>query len=74
MIINPMKMKTQKLCGETLFLNYVENEWILTIEPANRRDGTERYDGWFPRHYSKVSHAKVAVTKKFGREWQWEDA
>ncbi|ODM57023.1 hypothetical protein BC455_18195 [Vibrio harveyi] len=65
-------LKTQKLGDETLYLTYIDNKWELTIVPANRHNGTERYDGWFPRYYTKVSSAKAAVTRKLGREWIWE--
>jgi hypothetical protein len=49
-------------------------EWLLTIEPPNRNNAYQSYDGWFPRRYSQVSAAKAAVTRKSGREWKWQDA
>ncbi|AZS26373.1 hypothetical protein DYL72_15835 [Vibrio anguillarum] len=67
-------MKTQQIDGETLYLHHTDGLWTLIIEPANRNNGTQSYDGWFPRYYSKASSAKAAVTKKFGREWQWKNA
>lgn len=67
-------LKTQELDGETLYLTFEGKEWLLTIVPAYRSNGTERYDGWFPRHYSNVNRAKASVTRKFGREWLWEFA
>lgn len=70
-MLSKKQLKTQQLDGETLYLTYIINKWWLTIEPENNRNGTQRYDGWYPRCYSKVSHAKMAVTKKLGKEWQW---
>lgn len=67
-------LKTQQLNGETLYLTYMGSEWRLTIDPANRSNGTQSYDGWFPRNYSQVRSAKAAVTRKFGGEWKWESA
>jgi hypothetical protein len=72
--ITKQPLKTQSLDGETLYLTYIDCEWRLTIEPANRNNGTQSYDGWFPRTYSQVSAAKAAVTRKFGREWEWQYA
>lgn len=66
------RLKTQELQGETLHLVFIHDRWRLSIEPENRRNGTQSYDGWFPRYYSKASFAKAAVTRKFGRVWQWE--
>jgi len=65
--------KTQDVDGETLYLNYYKGTWKLTIDPPNRYNGTHKYDGWFPRFYSNPSHAKAAVTRKFGNEWQWQE-
>ena len=64
-------LKTQQLAGDTLHLHYTGNEWKLTIEPAYRHDGTAKYDGWFPRYYSRASSAKAAVTKNLGGGWVW---
>lgn len=57
----------QMIGAETIYITY------LAIEPAYRRNGAERYNGWFPKNYSKPSYAKAAVTKKLGREWRWEN-
>jgi len=67
-------LKTQSIDGETLYLTHIGNEWRLEVEPAYRHNGTQNYDGWFPRFYTKASYAKAAVTKKFGPEWKWEKA
>ncbi len=67
-------LKTQSIDGETLFLTYIGGEWRLEVEPAYRRNGTQNYDGWFPRTYSSIGAAKGAVTRVFGKEWQWQKA
>jgi len=66
------RFKTQQIDGETLYLVSLDDTWRLTIEPRNRNNGTERYDGWFPRFYTNPKSAKASVTRKFGREWKWE--
>jgi hypothetical protein len=65
-------LKTQIIDGEQIFLRFDGSDWVLWIEPANRHNGTQTYDGWFPRRYKKQSAAKGALTKMLGPEWQWE--
>ena len=43
----------------------------LSVRPEYRRNGTQTYDGWFPRYYSKPQYAKAALTRFLGESVNW---
>ena len=45
----------------------------LSVEPEYRRKGTQNYDGWFPRYYTKPQYAKAALTRFLGEPVNWLD-
>ncbi|USD99033.1 hypothetical protein CTT30_22975 (plasmid) [Vibrio coralliilyticus] len=65
--------KTQELDGHTFHLNYKDGEWVLTVTPEFRSNGTESFDGWCPRFYKKPCRGKAALTRFLGNEWLWEE-
>jgi len=46
----------------------------LTVEPANRHNGTQSFDGWFPRLYTRPQDAKAALPRFLGEAVMWEVA
>lgn len=57
--------------GYTFCISTDGNECKLSVRPEYRRNGTQTYDGWFPRYYSKPQYAKAALTRFLGESVNW---
>ena len=44
-----------------------------TVSPENRHNGTQSFDGWFPRFFSEPQYAKSSLTKFLGESVVWEE-
>ena len=44
---------------------------LLTSDSVDGYNGTQTYDGWFPRYYSKPQYAKAALTRFLGESVNW---
>ncbi len=49
------------------------NQFSLIVKPEFRHNGTQNYDGRFPRSYSEPRYAKAALTKFLGCSVDWQD-
>ena len=58
---------------ETFFIIAVGAEYKLYVEPESRRNGTQAYDGYFPRFFSEVRFAKASLTKFLRKPDKWEE-
>ncbi|WP_415913293.1 hypothetical protein [Neptuniibacter sp. QD37_11] len=59
--------------GEIFFITPTDSGWLLTTNRQYRRNGTNAYDGWFPRHYTHTRSAKAALTRFLGQKLDWVD-
>lgn len=52
-------------CDErhTIFIKYQGGEFVASVEPANRLNGTQTWDGILPRYYKSVNIAKASLGK-----------
>ncbi len=57
----------------TLYVKPYGDQLKLTIDPANRHNGTEVLDGLLPRTYSTVGAAKGAATKLLDDGLIWKE-
>lgn len=57
--------------GYTFCISTDGNGCKLSVRPEYRRNGTQTYDGWFPRYYSKPQYAKAALTRFLGESVNW---
>lgn len=48
-------------------------EFKLYVDPEFRSNGTQSYDGYFPRFYKRVGSAKAGLTKFLGKPEQWNE-
>jgi len=55
----------------TLYIRESDGDYILSVEPEFRRNGTQSFDGAFPRLYKRVQDAKGYSTKMFGSGLVW---
>lgn len=46
----------------------------LSVEPAYRHNGTQSFDGRFPRFYTSPRYAKSALTKFLGEAVIWQES
>lgn len=58
--------------GYTFYISPRGTGCVLSVEPANRFNGTQSFDGRFPRTYTKPQYAKAALTKYLGEAVNWE--
>jgi hypothetical protein len=66
-----MKAIRTSVGNETFIIQPLSNEFELSVEPSNRFNGTQAYDGYFPRRYSSPRYAKAALTRFFGENLTW---
>jgi hypothetical protein len=71
MIAKRLKSTTED--GYTFFITHDGTEYCLTVEPAYRYNGTQSFDGWFPRFYSDAKFAKGALTRFLGEQVLWTE-
>jgi hypothetical protein len=45
----------------TLFIRYQSGRFVASVEPEYRPNGTQTWDGMFPRQYKSAGSAKAAV-------------
>lgn len=64
-------LKTEYAQGEAFFIVPHGNDFKLYVEPVYRRNGTQNYDGYFPRYFSRVSSAKSSLTRFLGKPEKW---
>jgi len=57
----------------TFFITPHGDEFKLSADPAWRRNGTQTFDGYFPRYFKKVSSAKSSLTKFLGKPDEWKE-
>jgi len=55
----------------TFFIKHIGSEFVLFVEPEFRNNGTQNFDGYFPRTYSHPKYAKAALTKYLGKPNPW---
>jgi hypothetical protein len=70
---NDKGLKTSYDNKEVFFIVPFKDGYDLYVEPAYRHNGTQAYDGRFPRHYKKVGAAKASLTKFLGKPEKWEE-
>lgn len=56
----------------TLYIRYQLGEFLASVEPCNRRNGTQTWDGLLPRRYKSLRGAKVALGKLLDSGLVWE--
>jgi hypothetical protein len=66
-------IKTDYGDEEFFFIKASGDGVILFVEPANRFNGTQNYDGYFPRYYSHTRYAKAALTRSLGKPNDWQE-
>jgi len=76
MVCNVIKadISSELYCSEfahTLYIRRSGGGYILSAEPEFRRNGTQSFDGAFPRAYKRVQDAKGYSTKMFGSGLVW---
>ncbi len=42
---------------------HLTDGYRLSVSPENRHNGTQSFDGWFPRFFSEPQYAKSSLTK-----------
>tara|TARA_B100000700_G_scaffold311500_2_gene393666 strand:+ start:126653 stop:126889 length:237 start_codon:yes stop_codon:yes gene_type:complete len=65
-----------KCDDETFSIRSAHDGFRLRVDPANRHNGTQSYDGWFGsdgRSYKRVQDAKSGLTKFLGLSEGWVD-
>ncbi len=60
--------------GYTFIITTDDTGCRLSVEPAHRHNGTQSFDGRFPRFYSSPRYAKSALTKFLGEAVSWEES
>lgn len=60
--------------SDKFLIECVNGQFRLSVEPANRSNGTQSFDGWFPRFFSKPRSAKSALTRFLGESLDWQEA
>lgn len=74
MEVSPMTfilLTSDSVDGYTFLISPDGNGCKLSVRPEYRRNGTQTYDGWFPRYYSKPQYAKAALTRFLGESVNW---
>lgn len=56
----------------TVFIKYEAGQFVASLQPEWRGNGTQTFDGILPRYYSSVRGAKISVAKMFGVGLVWE--
>lgn len=59
--------------NETFYITPHGDRFKLTVDPEYRHNGTQNYDGYFPRHFKSVPAAKGCLTKFLGKPPAWTD-
>jgi hypothetical protein len=60
--------------GYTFSISPYEDGYRLSVSPENRHNGTQLFDGWFPRFFfSEPQYAKSSLTKFLGESLVWEE-
>lgn len=57
----------------TVYISVSGSGCRLSVEPENRFNGTQSFDGWFPRYYSRPQYAKASLTRFLGETVTWQD-
>lgn len=64
-------LKTELPDGEIYRIKLSGNHFMVTLEPEFRNNGTEKYNGYFPRPCKSLRGAKSVVTKWLGYKPNW---
>lgn len=67
------RLSSDSIDGVTFIISPHGQGCRLSVEPEYRRNGTQNYDGWFPRFYTKPQYAKAALTRYLGEPVNWLD-
>lgn len=59
--------------GYTFSISPYGDGYRLSVSPENRHNGTQSFDGWFPRFFSEPQYAKSSITKFLGESLVWEE-
>ncbi|WP_223228602.1 hypothetical protein [Salmonella enterica] len=59
--------------GYTFSISPYGDGYRLSVSPENRHNGTQSFDGWFPRFFSEPQYAKSSLTKFLGESLVWEE-
>ncbi|XIH62115.1 hypothetical protein C1N60_23215 (plasmid) [Pantoea sp. SGAir0184] len=59
--------------GYTFTITSYDKGYRLSVCPENRYNGTQSFDGWFPRFYTRPQSAKSALTRFLGESLVWVD-
>ncbi|HGB5786718.1 TPA: hypothetical protein ACIVT4_003320, partial [Salmonella enterica subsp. diarizonae serovar 61:l,v:z35] len=65
------RFRSDSIDGFTFIISPHGQGCRLSVEPEYRRNGTQSYDGWFPRFYTKPQYAKAALTRFLGEPVNW---
>lgn len=57
----------------TFYISVSGSGCRLSVEPENRFNGTQSFDGWFPRYYSRSQDAKASLTRFLGETVIWHE-
>ena len=68
-----IRLSSDSIDGVTFIISPHGQGGRLSVEPEYRRNGTQNYDGWFPRFYTKPQYAKAALTRYLGEPVNWLD-
>lgn len=71
--MNSKRLKSNTENGYTFFITPDGSGYSLTVEPEFRRNGTQSFDGWFPRFYTESKYAKGSLTKFLGEPVHWTE-
>lgn len=55
----------------TFYIVPFGSDFMLYVMPEYRRNGTQSFDGHFPRFYKSPKFAKAALTRMLGKPEQW---
>tara|TARA_Y100001934_G_C12254903_1_gene727019 strand:- start:10 stop:243 length:234 start_codon:yes stop_codon:yes gene_type:complete len=63
----------QTKCGSDTFIikPYGDDAFLLAVDPAWRYNGTQNYDGYFPREYKTPQAAKAALSRFLMKKTIW---
>lgn len=64
-------ISSNSVTGYTFTISSDGQGFKLSVEPPYRHNGTQTFDGWFPRFYTKSQYAKAALTKFLGESVTW---
>lgn len=58
---------------DTFYIVPNGDRFRLEVDPPNRHNGTQNYDGYFPRFFKSVPAAKGCLSKFLGKPPAWTD-